>query len=894
MSPSPAGEAASRAGTAGSVELLERSGQLTELRELFLGVDAGAGGCLVFVTGEAGVGKSALVRKFCDEHAHLARIQWGCCDAFLPARPLGPVSDIAEAIGGRLATLVARTPPAPRPHEVVSAWLAELDGVPAVAVLEDVHWADEATLDLLEVLGRRIHRAPAFVIATLRDDELPRGHQLRAVLGGLATTAAVHRLQVPPLSITGTRHLAARSGMDGDELHRKTGGNPFFVTEILAANETGVPRTVRDAVLARAGQLSAAAQAALETVAVVPPRATLWLLEALDRDAVSSLDECVGSGMLTEDSTGVAFRHELARLAVENSIPPARRLALHRRTVTALAAPPSGQLDLARLAYHAERAGRPELVSEFAPPAGDQAASLGAHREAAAQYGRALSAGDGLTLRRRAELLERWAYECYVTHELGDAVAGRRQAHACYRDLGDPRKQGDQLRWLSRLYWLLGRYAEADREGRAAVEVLEGLAPGAELAMAYSNLSQLRMLEWDASGSLTWGLRAIRLAKTLDDSATLVHALTNVGAAELVSGADRGRERLERALDMAVQQNLDEHVVRACFNLGVAGVQRRAYDLGEHYLSRGSAHADARGLVGPSWNLLAWRARMELDQGRWARAGELAGRVLARSHAVPPLRVPAGIVLGLVRTRRGEPGGGRLLDDARSVTGPRGAPQDRVPLAAAIGERAWLRGDPNGAVAEALQAYESVLTTGNDWATGELALWLHRLGATPDPPPEAALPYALELAGEWRRASECWDALGCPYEAALALAAGDETALRESLRRLQELGASPAANLVARRLREHGARGLPRGHQRAARRNPAHLTRREQEILVLMAQGMRNAEIAQRLFVSAKTVDHHVSSVLRKLGARSRGEASAKARQLGLLEAGGEPRGRGA
>lgn len=886
MTSPPANGAAPGAVAAGYHELFERSEQIAELRELFLGVNAGAGGRLVFVSGDAGIGKSALVRRFCAEHAHSARVVWGCCDALRPARPLGPLADIAESTDGELGAVVAR---AGRPHEVVSAWLGELRGRhPTVAVLEDVHWADEATLDLLVVLGRRVELAPALVVATFRDSELDRGHPLRVVLGGLATSPAVRRLQIPPLSIDTTRALATRHGMDGDDLHRKTGGNPFFVTEVLAADGSGVPRTVRDAVLARAATLTPAAQNTLEAVAVAPPRAELWLLDALDSKAVASLDECLASGMLHDDGHGVRFRHELARLAFEESIAPDRRVTLHRRTVEALESPQAVQPDLARLAYHAERAGRPELVLRFAPEAGERASRLGAHREAAAQYERALAHGDGrnhgLPVERRVDLLERWAYECYVTDNLGDAVNGRRQALDYYRNLRDARKQGDQLRWLSRLSWLLGKHDDADREARAAADMLEGERPGVELAMAYSNLSQLRMLAWDAGGSLTWGLRAIRLAKAIDDTPTVVHALTNVGAAELLSGAERGRERLARALETALEHGLEDHAARAFFNLGIVGVQRRAYDLVDHYLDAGSAYADAHGLIAPGYHMLAWRARAELDRGRWAKAAELAGRVLGESGGVPPVRIPALIVLQLVRARCGEPGAGKLLAEARALTGGKGAPQDRVPLVAAVAEAAWLRGDPGAAITETEQAYQSVLPLGNTWATGELATWLNRLGAPVDPPPAAAEPYALELSGQWRRAAERWDALGCPYESALALAGGDEAALREGLCRLQELGAAPAAKLVARRLREHGARGLPRGHQRAARHNAARLTYRELEVLTLMAQGLRNAEIAGRLFVSAKTVDHHVSAVLRKLGAQSRGEASAKARDLGLLE----------
>jgi DNA-binding CsgD family transcriptional regulator len=173
----------------------------------------------------------------------------------------------------------------------------------------------------------------------------------------------------------------------------------------------------------------------------------------------------------------------------------------------------------------------------------------------------------------------------------------------------------------------------------------------------------------------------------------------------------------------------------------------------------------------------------------------------------------------------------------------------------------------------------------NHGRVGELACWRWRAGIEEEVPPGAAEPYAVEIAGDWRRAADLWAKLGCPYEAALALAGGDDDdCLRRALQELQRLGARPAAAIVARRLRERGARGLPRGPRPGTRQNPANLTPRELEILALVAQGMRNAEIAERLFLSPRTVDHHVSAILRKLDVDSRGQASTEAVRLGLVD----------
>jgi hypothetical protein len=191
-----------------------------------------------------------------------------------------------------------------------------------------------------------VETVPALVVASYRDDELDRAHPLRILLGELARSRTVTRLKPARLSPGAVTQLAEPYEVDADELYRKTAGNPFFVVEALATKAEGIPDTVRDAVLARAARLSPDGGRLLEAVAVVPPKAELWLLEALAGDAVDGLDECLTSGMLVAQAAGVAFRHELARLAVEEWVPPHRGVELHRRALAALADPPGGAPDL--------------------------------------------------------------------------------------------------------------------------------------------------------------------------------------------------------------------------------------------------------------------------------------------------------------------------------------------------------------------------------------------------------------------------------------------------------------------------------------------------------------------------------------------------------------------
>ena len=321
-------------------ELVERSVQLSLLAEALARVEATSQGRLVLVRGEAGVGKTVLVREFCDQEAGAVRVLWGSCDALFTPRPLGPLLDIALLTGGSLEELVTS---AAKPHEVATALTRELERRPVtVVVLDDLHWADEATLDVLRLLARRLESVPALVVATFRDDELDRIHPLRIVLGELATAPSIDRIELAPLSEEGVAALAEPHGVDPGELHRLTAGNPFFVTEALAADEQEIPPTVRDAVLARLARLSPGARTLLEAVAVVPWHAELWLLDALAADVLDSIEECADSGVVGFDAAGVGFRHELARLAVEESLTPHRRTVLHRRALVALSAPRNG------------------------------------------------------------------------------------------------------------------------------------------------------------------------------------------------------------------------------------------------------------------------------------------------------------------------------------------------------------------------------------------------------------------------------------------------------------------------------------------------------------------------------------------------------------------------
>jgi DNA-binding CsgD family transcriptional regulator/tetratricopeptide (TPR) repeat protein len=867
--------------------LLERDFAQNLVKRALLRAHDGAG-ITALIAGEAGVGKTSLLRWLDEAFRKDFHIVWGNCEALHAARPLGPLLDIA----GELGLTVRDAAGAMRPsldlfdalHEALRA-----SKRPTILIFEDVHWADQSTLDLIRFLSRRIARLRAALVISFRADEVVADHPLRSVLGDLPADAVV-RVPVQALSREAIGALAKGSQFDSDTLYEITAGNPFFVTEALATGDVSViPVTVRDAVQARMARLPAAQMEVLNAVSVIPGRAEKWLLrEMLQRPDESDIAECVFRGVLVEaDNTkAVQFRHELARRACEANLAPALRRALHTKALAALSAHAAS--NSARLVHHAHATGDHATILLHAQTAAREAAQLGAHREAAAHLKialEAIAAGADAEPSVVAQCYESWSYEAGLVKITEETLVARNTAITLWQKIGDKEKVALNCRWAARLHWYRGESARSQAFANRAIVELADAAPCAEQAWGYSVVSQHAMLNGDTTKAIEYGERAIALAEQVGATEVRVHALNNIGSAQAFANDLSGLKKLEESLALALKHGFHEQAARVYTNMASYGVSCRDLQLARRFANDGLEFDRRHDLDSWTYYLEGVSAQIELLASQFPAAESIALEALSHDGLTSVMRLPSLSVLMYVYLRTGHRDAERVFDEANAIALATGELQRTWPVQVARAETAWLAGNDEGVLA----AIDAILAhpnhDHNPWDFGEAIIWKHRAGhsqiavAT-----KVSKPFALEIMGDLEGAAQAWHRIGDPYSEALVLAHGDAPQRVRAIEIFDEIGGAPAAHKLREWAREAGVKGVPRGPYKSRKESEFGITAKEREVLHLLVRGKTNSQISDELFRSAKTVEHHVSSLLSKLNAKNRTDAAKIAQDMRLLD----------
>ncbi len=858
--------------------LLERAGALELLASVLTSASQGRGS-VVLLGGEAGIGKSSVVRAFTADVGRRARVLVGGCDDLVTPRTLGPLRDAFAGHAPRLEQLLAEG----ARDDVFTAVLAELTDParPTVLVIEDVHWADDATLDVLRYVCRRIGGSSAVVVITYRDDEVGRDHPAHRLLGGLGGVP-VHRPVLPRLSAAAVATLADGSVAAPAELHRLTGGNPFFVTEVVASVgglDGEVPPTVVDAVLARVRQLARPVQSALEVLAVVPTRVELSLARALLGD-LTVLAEAERRGVLEVRPDAVAFRHELARRTIELSLPVSERMHAHAKVVEILVA--QGDPDLPRILHHAVEAADDTRVVELAPRAAARAAHAGSYAQEITCHRLLLERAPLLGTAELADVRQRLAVALWLSDAPAESLEHGREAVRLQEELGDVAAIGEALSVIVPVQWVLARTHDALADSHRAIALLDsvGESTARTFALIYHALLLGVMGHEDV---LPAAERADAEARRTGPPGLAGLSRATLGRARMLLGdVDAGLGLMEAGLvaTRAVNAHTSALIVNALLVQDSFDLAR--FDECQRYADEAIAYADECEVWYLIRTLGALRLRLRAVRGEWdeAIAGLREIEATGTGADAGPLRYVLAPLARLL-ARRGSDEAPAFLARARAFARRADCYYDWRHTGLVEIETAWLTGRPADDAIARLDALTD--RPGRETARAELHRWKRRLGLPHEVPPGCPEVLAAGIRGDWRTAAAGWEALGAPYHRALELLDADEVeAVRHGLQILDDLGAQPAARLARQRLRTLGVAHIPRGPRSATRANPAGLSPRQVEVLRLLAEGLTNAELAARLVISEKTADHHVSAVLTKLDVRTRREAAAVARTLGL------------
>jgi ATP/maltotriose-dependent transcriptional regulator MalT len=871
--------------------LLERESAIAKINDNIATI--AQSGKILLLSGEAGIGKTTVfehIRLHADPNIDIV---WSGCDPLFTPRPYAPIYDFAQLISPEL---LSQLDSGASPNIICASFFQALSHFtkPTILLIEDVHWADNASLDLLKYVVRRISFLPCLLCLSYRDDEVAPDHPLSSVL---ALMPSAHTLRIPlvPLSKNAVAKLCKTSAYDPQTLHKITGGNPFYVAELLANSDyaqQAIPASIRDAVSNRVLHLANSERALLQVLSLVPFSIPVALINALfSENGESFAMACVARKLLQCDQNSVfRFRHELVRLAILESQPAHQQKQAHQSILDCLE-----QIlviaNLAWLVHHAEGALNADSVLKYAPKAAANAAALGAHKEAASFYAKALKFVEYADTELAANLNESWAYEVGLTTHMNQSVIdARRHAINLWRALGRQDKVGENLRYLSRLYWYQGQAEKAEQYANQAIQTFESIPASSELAMAYSMRSQLDMLNDRLDEAVIWGNKALQLAEQFNSVSVTVHALNNIGTAIVMRGDERGEEQLNKSLSIAQQHGLHEDVARVYTNYSDYCIRFKKLKLAESLSTKGIQYDISHDLDSWTYYLVGLQAQLRQEQGRLIDAHTIASGVQGIENQTLLMKLPALLVLARVSSRLAMANSDELLIQALSDAQSTNECQYMIPAHFALIEYHWLQSD-NPAQTELVKKHIiwlDELADGllNQWQLGELMAWKMRHSMHVDMAKLHAIapPYQLELQGDIEGAFIAWQTLGMPFDASLSLLHGQnepadirQSQLLKAWQLFENIEAKAALQKVRSIAVDEGVGDLlpkvRRGPYTKTRQHPLGLTNKEQQVLKCLVTGASNQQIAQTLSRSNRTIENHVSSILNKLNVDNRIEA---------------------
>lgn len=851
--------------------LLEREAQLAELATIIDEL-SGSGGRVVLIRGEAGIGKTSLLAELVNRHRDRIHVATGACDDLLTPQTLGAFWDVAREEPDVESALEKDDR-----RQIQESVLALLERRlrPTLLIIEDTQWADEATLDVIKFLGRRVARTNGLIVLTYRDTEIDFDHPLRQVIGDLPP-AVVTRMPLPPLSVDAVAEMIGTGDHDLTTVLQQTDGNPLYVTEMLAWDSDDVPSSIQEMVVSRSSKASLDARRLLEVVSVVPGEAELGLLHAVIGDDVRGLEEVRQLGLVHSTSDSVRFVHELQRRAIEASLPSDRRRDLNAKILAAL----GPDADPSHLVHYARGAKDVEALATYAPIAARAAIAAGSSREAVEHFRLIEPHLDRLEPSDAASILYDWAEQALHQHD-DAAVDLSARAVELRRLEDDPIELGRALTLSARVNLRHLHTAASMEQAAEAVSTLENHPTSPEYARA---LSELAFVTWlnleDVPAGIEIADRASVAAEVSGDSDAAIEALIAKGNMQWSVGNTVGMELLETARALAEETGNRQAETRALSSMTSMAADFRFMALATDLVRRTLETAARYEMGAVEARTSAMYSEILLWNGDW---DEVEDRASAALGASPYTETIAWRILGTLQARQGRAETRTALERMWTLAEP--AEQLTVvdPAASALAEYLWLSGERDSAW---LTSLDDVLARGIDaglpWPSGALAFWMWKLDRL-DTRPEGTFDfYGWILDGQPEKSVEFWRERAVPYETALALMHCGPDGQLEALRICEDLGAHALSARIRHALAEQGV-APPRGKGRATREHAAGLTQRQAEVLDLLAGGLSNTEIADQLFLSPRTVENHVAAILMKLDVASRGAAVALAKDRGLI-----------